>query len=65
MTIIRAVQLIRGDFEASSAEILDAWQFLYDTGAIYKLPGYFGRQMLQLINAGRVRTNKNGYKANI
>lgn len=57
MTSIRAIQLIKGQEEGSANDILEAWQYAYDTGMIYRMEGWYGRKMLSLINAGRIKTN--------
>ena len=51
-----AVGLAEGFIEANSeGEIIEAWQYLHNTGLAYKLQGWFGRQATELINAGIIK----------
>jgi len=36
----------------SEETVIEAWQFLIDTGLAFKLQGYFGRTASQLIDSG-------------
>lgn len=48
-----AVGLAEGFIEAESEEqIISAWQYLHDTKLGYKLQGWFGRTLNELINQG-------------
>ena len=48
-----AVGLAEGFIEADSeSQVIEAWQYLHNTGLAYKLQGWFGRQTTALINAG-------------
>jgi hypothetical protein len=48
-----AVGLAEGFIEANSEDqVIEAWQYLHNTGLAYKLQGWFGRQAIALINAG-------------
>ena len=48
-----AVGLAEGFIEAESEEqIIEAWQYLHDTGLAYRLQGWFGRTARNLINEG-------------
>ena len=48
-----ATGLAEGFVEAESEEqIIEAWQYLHDTGLAYKLQGWFGRQAQSLIENG-------------
>ena len=48
-----ATGLAEGFVEAESEEqIIEAWQYLHDTGLAYKLQGWFGRQAQGLIENG-------------
>ena len=41
--------------EHSQEEQLEAWQFLIDTGAAWRLQGWYGRNAQALISAGHCR----------
>jgi hypothetical protein len=48
-----ATGLAEGFIEAESEEqVIEAWQYLHDTGLAYQLQGAFGRQARRLIEAG-------------
>jgi len=48
-----AVGIAEGWIEAENEqEIIDAWQYLHDTGMAYDLQGWFGRTARDLINEG-------------
>lgn len=48
-----ATGLAEGFIEAESEEqILEAWQYLVDTGLAWQLQGWFGRTAHQLIREG-------------
>ena len=56
MNTYTAVGLAEGFIEADSEkEIIEAWQYLHDTGHAYKLQGWFGRQAQNLIKAGIIK----------
>ena len=49
----KAVGLAEGFIEAKSEEeIINAWQYLVDTGLVWKLQGCFGRTAKSLIEQG-------------
>jgi len=49
----RAVAIAEGFEEVTSHdEVIEAWQHLQDTGLGYKLQGFFGRTLRQLIDEG-------------
>ena len=49
----RATGLAEGWIETSDEdEIIEAWQYLHDTGMAYTLQGWFGRTARSLIQAG-------------
>lgn len=55
MTILSsydAVGLAEGFVEGTEEEILEAWQYLVDTGLAWNLQGWFGRTASDLIDAG-------------
>lgn len=54
-----AVGLAEGFIEAESEEqIIEAWQYLHDTGLAYQLQGWFGRTARDLIEDGVIDDNK-------
>ncbi len=53
MDNFKAVGLAEGFIEADSEEqIIEAWQYLVDTGLAWTLQGAFGRQAQAMIEAG-------------
>jgi hypothetical protein len=48
-----ATGIAEGFIEAESEEqVIEAWQFLHDTGLAYRLQGWFGRTAQRLIEQG-------------
>ena len=55
MDTFTAVGLAEGFIEADSEDqILEAWQYLHNTGLAYQLQGWFGRTASQLIDQGLI-----------
>ena len=55
MTILssyNAIGLAEGFVEGTEEEVLEAWQYLVDTGLAWQLQGWFGRAASDLIDAG-------------
>jgi len=53
LTTFDAVGLAEGFIEAESEDqVIDAWQYLHDTGVAYQLQGWFGRTAQSLIAQG-------------
>ena len=53
MTVYDAIGLAEGFVEAENEEqVIEAWQFLLDTGLIWQLQGMFGRQAVSMIEEG-------------
>lgn len=50
---LRAVEVAEGTVEPrDEAEVVEAWQYLHDTGLAYRLQGWFGRRARHLVEAG-------------
>ena len=48
-----AVGICEGFIAAEDAQqVIEAWQYLHDTGLAYQLQGFFGRTAQQLIQQG-------------
>ena len=54
----KAVGLAEGFIEGTEEEIINAYQYLVDTGLAWKLQGFFGRNAQSLIDNGII--NKKG-----
>ncbi len=53
MDTYTAVGLAEGFIEAESEQqVIEAWQYLHDTGIAYQLQGWFGRTAQHLLNLG-------------
>lgn len=55
MTILssyNAIGLAEGFVEGTEEEVIEAWQYLVDTGLAWQLQGWFGRTAFDLIDAG-------------
>ena len=55
MTILssyNAIGLAEGFVEGTEEEVLEAWQYLVNTGLAWQLQGWFGRTASDLIDAG-------------
>ena len=53
MNQFNAVGIAEGFVEASSEEeVIEAWQYLVDTGLAWQLQGWFGRTANELIENG-------------
>jgi hypothetical protein len=53
LTTFDAVGLAEGFIEAKSEDqVIEAWQYLHDTGVAYQLQGWFGRTAQSLIAQG-------------
>lgn len=57
MTVFEAAMIAEGNFDIAGYEPSEelsrqAWQLLIDTGVVWQLQGWFGRQAVALIEAG-------------
>ena len=52
MTSYLATGLAEGFEEGTEEEVIAAWQYLHDTRLAYKLQGWFGRAVSDLIKEG-------------
>ena len=52
LTAYKATGLAEGFIEGTEQEIMEAWQYLHDTGLAYELQGWFGRTAQYLISEG-------------
>ncbi len=59
ITFYDAVGRAEGFVEGTEEQIIDAWQFLHDTGHAYKLQGFFGRTARSLIEEGIIKEKSN------
>ncbi len=50
------VGLAEGFVDGTEEEVIEAWQYLHDSGHAYKLQGWFGRQAKMLIEEGIIQT---------
>ena len=56
MNSYEATGLAEGFIEAESEEqVIEAWQYLHDTGLAYKLQGWFGRNAQRLLEQGIIQ----------
>ena len=51
MNDYRATGLAEGWIEGTEEQVIEAWQYLHDTGLAYKLQGWFGRTAQSLLKA--------------
>ena len=60
LTAYKATGLAEGFIEGTEQEIMEAWQYLHDTGLAYELQGWFGRTAQHLIEQGIIRNGHTG-----
>jgi len=57
-----AVGIAEGWLECEDMEtVLQAWQYLVDSGLAWKLQGFFGRTAIHLIQGGHINAPKGFY----
>jgi len=53
MDNMKAIDIVEGVYDdAEDHEVIAAWQHLIDTGLVWQLQGFFGRQAARLIEDG-------------
>ena len=50
-----AVGICEGWIDAKNSEVIEAWQYLDDSGLAWQLQGFFGRTATNLINQGIIQ----------
>lgn len=50
------VGLAEGFVDGTEEKVIEAWQYLHNSGHAYKLQGWFGRQAKMLIEEGIIQT---------
>ena len=58
MTQYQAVGLAEGFIEGTEEEVINAWQYLLDSGMVWTLQGWFGRTAKSLIEQGIIKEKK-------
>ena len=58
MTKYEAVGLAEGFIEGTEEEVINAWQYLVDTGMAWTLQGFFGITAQALIEEGIIKEKK-------
>ena len=54
-----AIGIAEGFEQAESEEqVLEAWQYLHDTGLAYSMQGWFGRTAKSLLERGLIKETK-------
>ena len=59
MTTIDAIDIIDGFVAGSAQDVIDAYQYLIDTGIVWNLQGRYGRQAQHLIEVGLCTNSTN------
>lgn len=52
MDTFTACMIVEGVEDAEEYEIINAWQYLIDTGVVWTLQGFYGRTARDLIEQG-------------
>ena len=55
MSRYEAVGLAEGFIEGTNEEVINAWQYLVNTGLAWQLQGFFGRTAKALIEEGIIK----------
>ena len=58
MTKYEAVGLAEGFIEGTEEEVINAWEYLVDSGMAWTLQGWFGRTAKALIEEGIIKEKK-------
>ena len=58
MTQYQAVGLAEGFIEGTEEEVINAWEYLVDSGMAWTLQGWFGRTAKALIEEGIIKEKK-------
>ena len=58
ITRYEAVGLAEGFIEGTNEEVVNAWQYLVNTGLAWQLQGFFGRKAKALIEEGIIKEKK-------
>jgi hypothetical protein len=56
MTTLEAVQVIEDSEELDEEEYVQAFQTLIDSGVVWQLQGFYGREAIKLIQCGACST---------
>ena len=65
MNTFNAVGIAEGFIEAEEEQVIEAWQYLIDTGLAWQLQGWFGRTAAHLIGEGICTDNARAVQAAI
>lgn len=55
MDLMRAIEIIEMDENATYEDQQRAWQFIYDSGAYASLQGFYGRTVQRLLAEGVIK----------
>ena len=59
MNNYEAIGLAEGFIDGTEEEVINAWQYLLDTGLCWQLQGFFGRTANSLIEQGIIKRRVN------
>ena len=52
INVLKCIMVCEGDIDSDEQEYYDSWQYLIDTGIVWHLQGWFGRQASALVESG-------------